>query len=598
MRAQLLDKFRYLRAPKGLRGRLLLTLAFAIGPVLAIVIFQAAHSYREAVARSQDELLVSALTAGQSARSTLEKGRTVLNTLQSLRAVRDGGEPCREALQEVNASIAETANLALLDPDGKAICAAQDIAPGFSARGEPWFERARRGRSFVVAPLTVLGPFASEPSIMLATPAVGVGAGQARGVLALSIRVRAIDRGGGSARGGSPEIALTDQTGQVLTGIFRGASGIQANLIRRAEERGYVGFVKFADGRQGNIAVAPLIGEDIFVVLSTPTPTLFAWTQIDIIGRLVLPVAMFALALATVWWAADRLVLRSVRDLRRLAGAYAQGDYAAAPQEPEQNAPEELQALRRALVDMAGRIDVRDATLKNALDEKQTLLREVHHRVKNNLQIMVSLFNMQLRTLGDDDGRKALEEARARVTALALVHQALYEGDDLRTVGLADFIDGLVRTLVDAAGGTSKGVDVNVQVSASPAPAAVAVPLALYIVEATTNALKHAFPNDVEGVIDIVVSEDATAGTMTVKIRDNGVGLPPTLPTGRTGSSLMAAFARQLGGVSSISPAAGGGAQVELVIPLQPVIDPDAPALAHEDAQAEQTVVAAAVEKV
>jgi two-component sensor histidine kinase len=384
----------------------------------------------------------------------------------------------------------------------------------------------------------------------------------------------------------------------VLTGIFRGASGIQADLIRRAEDRGYVGFVKFADGRQGNIAVAPLIGEDIFVVLSTPTPTLFAWTQIDIIGRLVLPVAMFALALATVWWAADRLVLRSVRDLRRLAGAYAQGDYAAAPQEPEQNAPEELQALRRALVDMAGRIDVRDATLKNALDEKQTLLREVHHRVKNNLQIMVSLFNMQLRTLGDDDGRKALEEARARVTALALVHQALYEGDDLRTVGLADFIDGLVRTLVDAAGGTSKGVDVNVQVSASPAPASVAVPLALYIVEATTNALKHAFPSGVEGVIDIDVSEDPAAKTMTVKIRDNGVGLPPTLPTGRTGSSLMAAFARQLGGVSSIGPAPGGGAPVALVIPLQPFVDQYVPALADEAAQQPSTIVAESVERV
>ncbi len=570
MRAPLLDRLNQIRAPRGLRARLLLALAFAIGPVLAIVIFQAAHSYREAVARSQDELLVSALIAGQNAKSTLEKGRTVLATLQSLRAVRNGGEPCREALQEVNASVAETANLALFDPGGKAICAAQDIEPGFSARGESWFERARRGRAFVVAPLTVLGPFSSEPSVMLATPAVGVGAGQARGVLALSIRVRAIDRGG-SARGGSPEIALTDQTGQVLTGVFRGASGIQANLIRRAEsEPGYVGFVKFADGRQGNIAVAPLIGEDIFVVLSSPTPTLFAWTQIDIIGRLVLPVAMFALALATVWWAADRLVLRSVVDLRRLAGAYAQGDYAAAPREPEQNAPEELQALRRALIDMAGRIDERDITLKSALDEKQTLLREVHHRVKNNLQIMVSLFNMQLRTLDDDDGRKALEEARARVTALALVHQALYEGDDLRTVDLAEFIDGLVRTLVDAAGGASKRVDVSVQVQASPAPAHVAVPLALFIVEATTNALKHAFPGERDGIIDIEVSEDHEAGVMRVRIRDDGVGMPANLRGGRTGASLMAAFARQLGGVNSIGPAPGGGAQVYLTVPLEP----------------------------
>ena len=88
MLARLIDKARQIRAPKGLRARLLLALAFAIGPVLAIVIFQAAHSYREAVARSQDELLVSALTAGQSARSTLEKGRTVLNTLRKSRVGR------------------------------------------------------------------------------------------------------------------------------------------------------------------------------------------------------------------------------------------------------------------------------------------------------------------------------------------------------------------------------------------------------------------------------------------------------------------------------------------------------------------------------
>ncbi|MGE3866375.1 MAG: hypothetical protein AB7G04_05620, partial [Hyphomonadaceae bacterium] len=179
------------RAPRGLRGRLLLALAFAIGPVLAIVIFQAAHSYRETVARSQDELLVSAVLAGQSAKTTLEKGRTVLSTLQSLRAVRDGGEPCREALQEVNAGLAETVNLALLDPEGQVVCSAQDIEPGFTARGEPWFERARRGRAFVVSPLTV-GPLSREPVVILATPAAGVGSGRARGVLTLSIRVRAI----------------------------------------------------------------------------------------------------------------------------------------------------------------------------------------------------------------------------------------------------------------------------------------------------------------------------------------------------------------------------------------------------------------------
>lgn len=562
-----------LRAPQGLRARLALALAFAIGPVLAIVIFQAAHSYREAVARSQDELLVSALAAGQSAKSTLEKGRTVLATLQSLRAVRGGGDACREALQEVNASVAETGNVALLGPNGEAICSAQDIEPGFSARGADWFERARRGRAFVVSPLQP-GPFTREPAVILATPALGVGVGATRGVLALTIPVRAIDRGGN--RNDSPEIALADPNGQILTGQFRGGEKVNSDLIHRAE-RGYVGFVSFADGRQGNIAISPLIGEDIFVVLSSPTPTLFAWTQLDILGRVVLPVAMFALALATVWWAAERLVLRSVRDLERLANDYAHGDYAAQPREPEAYAPEEMQALRAALIDMAGRIDARDATLKNALDEKQTLLREVHHRVKNNLQIMVSLFNMQLRTLGDEHGRKALEEARARVTALALVHQALYEGDDLRTVDLGDFIDGLVRTLVDASGWAGKRVDVSVKVDAAPAPAALAVPLALYIVEATTNALKHAFPNDRDGRIEIVVAEDAKASRMRVSIRDDGVGLPATPSSGRTGASLMTAFARQLGGVSKMAAASGGGVEVSVDFPLNESGEPGPP---------------------
>jgi two-component sensor histidine kinase len=236
-----------------------------------------------------------------------------------------------------------------------------------------------------------------------------------------------------------------------------------------------------------------------------------------------------------------------------------------------------MQALRAALIDMAGRINARDTTLKDALEEKQTLLREVHHRVKNNLQIMVSLFNMQLRTLGDERGRKALEEARARVTALALVHQALYEGDDLRTVDLGDFIDGLVRTLVDASGWAGKRVDVSVKVNAEPAPAALAVPLALFIVEATTNALKHAFPDDRDGSIEIVVEEDRAASRMRVSIRDDGVGLPATPSEGRTGASLMTAFARQLGGVSKMEGAPGGGVRVSVDFPLTESGEPGVP---------------------
>jgi two-component sensor histidine kinase len=549
----------------GLRARLLFALALALAPVLAIVGFQTEYSYREAVARSQDELLVSALSAGQGAKSTIEKGRTVLTTLQSLRAVRNGGEPCQEALQEVNQSLLETTNVVLAGWDGKVICSAQPVPEDYSAKGEAWFQSARRGRAFVISPLGA-SPLGNEPVLVLATPAPGV---YGRGVLALTIRVRAIDRGGAtSPRGPSPDISLADQTGQLIARARTpGPTSIPVDWIKRAErERGFVGFERRLDGKRGNVAVAPLVGEDIFVVMSSPTPTLVAWTRLDVIGRLIVPLAMFVLAVAVVWWGGDQLVLRWVRDLRGLANAYAQGDYLAKPPADDKRAPEELQELRRALIDMAGAIAARDTTLKDALEEKQTLLREVHHRVKNNLQIMVSLFNMQLRTLGDDEGRRALEEARARVTALALVHQALYEGEDLRTIDLGEFIENLVRALIDAAGGAARRVDLSVRVTAAPQPASVAVPLALFVVEAATNALKHAFPEDREGVIEIEVAEES--GTMRVTISDDGIGIDPRRPAERTGVSLMNAFARQLRGQSCMSSRPGGGARVELTFPL------------------------------
>jgi two-component sensor histidine kinase len=138
-----------------------------------------------------------------------------------------------------------------------------------------------------------------------------------------------------------------------------------------------------------------------------------------------------------------------------------------------------------------------------------------------------------------------------------------------------------VRTLVDASGGAARRVDVSVKVNAAPAPAALAVPLALFIVEATTNALKHAFPDERDGLIEIAVEEDAKTGLMHVAVRDDGVGLPAVRSEGRTGSSLMTAFARQLGGTTTLANAPGGGVVVTVDVALAAVSDPLAEPVAH-----------------
>lgn len=163
--------------------------------------------------------------------------------------------------------------------------------------------------------------------------------------------------------------------------------------------------------------------------------------------------------------------------------------------------------------------------LLKSLHEKEVLLKEVHHRVKNNLQIISSIFNLQSAHVGDDQRMIGLlRDSRDRIRSMSFIHESLYQTKDFSSIDLADYIDGLSRNLVMSYSLNSK-VDLQTDLEQVHLVLDQAIPCGLILNELISNALKHAFPNDRSGTIRITLR--LAGEQVRIEVSDDGVGLPP-----------------------------------------------------------------------
>lgn len=174
-----------------------------------------------------------------------------------------------------------------------------------------------------------------------------------------------------------------------------------------------------------------------------------------------------------------------------------------------------------------------EEALRKALEDKNTLLKELYHRVKNNLQLVISLFNLQARTLKDGRAQRALLEAANRVRAMSLVHERLYQSRTLGTIRLDEYVGELSDQLASAGSARQRGIALALDVAPVDVGLDLAVPLGLLLNELVSNSLKHAFPDGRSGTIHVSVAQepgegsDADEQTLRLTVRDNGIGLPP-----------------------------------------------------------------------
>ena len=203
--------------------------------------------------------------------------------------------------------------------------------------------------------------------------------------------------------------------------------------------------------------------------------------------------------------------------------------------------------------------------LKAALEEKETLLREVYHRVKNNLQVVGSLFNLQLRSLPPGPAHAALADAASRVRTMALLHEKLYRSPTLSAIDLDDYFDDLLHRIAVSNGVAERGIDVLCECVRLQIGLDTAVPLGLIANELVGNALKHAFPNGRTGRVLLRVEIDGDNIVMTVD--DDGIGLPADqqhLSSGSLGLVLVRSLSSQLDAEFTLESSAGTLARLRL----------------------------------
>jgi two-component sensor histidine kinase len=203
--------------------------------------------------------------------------------------------------------------------------------------------------------------------------------------------------------------------------------------------------------------------------------------------------------------------------------------------------------------------------------QMEVLLQEVHHRVKNNLQVIASLIGMQQRQVSDPPTRNALAECKTRIQAIALIHQQLYQSSDYSRIPFSDYAQQLAQTIFAVAGAERERVQVSFDMQKIALPVEEAIPCGLILNELLTNALKHAFPSPRRGVVKIALR--LTGPTeLTLSVSDDGVGLGHDFAIEHCrslGLHLVSDLAAQLDGRLIIGK--DGGTQMSVILPFNPL---------------------------
>lgn len=526
-----------------IRSRLAILLTLLLLPIVGYLAVLGWLSAREQTAQARETVHALTMVASSYQRELFAGTERLFRGLGLQPEIAQGGPGCAARLAELAQKFPEYPQLAVTDSSGTVICASSEQGLGATIAGKPYFEQARERAAFTVAAY-VLNPGDSTPVVVGSQPLFDAG-GAFGGMLLGTINFSLVpDLMRDNRIPSGSRFYILDENGRVLgashvwPSSFHDPSFVPRMLAGTLSE-----FDEVGDDRTRRIYVASKIQSgNLTAVLGVPMQGLVSLARQDLIASVLGPIAIWVLAVSVIWIATDRLITRPLRRLTRTARAYSFGDLTARPVE---EGPGEIRALARTFSDMASRIAAREKDLQDAIVKRDGMLREIHHRVKNNLQIVTSLLNLQERQISEES-KPSFRDMQMRVRSLALVHRYMYESDELGTVNLGAFLKELANSLQLAYGVPDHNVTIEVSAEEVWDIADRAIPLALLMTEAISNALRHAFPEGREGHIRVELRAVGERG-VRFSADDNGVGMPEAA-RGNLGITLIKAFGRQING--------------------------------------------------
>lgn len=537
-----------------LTRRLLVIVVIALLPAFAIQAYLQLDTRRSLEAEIHEAALAQARLGMSELSQILEGVRALLIAVSEAPAIRARNTAdCVSFLGRLIPQMSHLVSVAVMDLDGRLICRQVPDASDQGFADRSYFRDALATGGFVAGEHTV-ARLSGMPVLPVALP-MRDDDGKLSGVAAAAIDLgwlgrhlaaRALPAGG--------SITVADRNGVILAREPRPGQFIGTRIpegFQRLVNAARPGTLELTsqDGTRRIVGYVPVTSPpgNLYVSAGLATEAAFAALDRAMLSGLAFIAAGAGLAVLGAWFAVGRFIQSPLQAMLTAARRWEEGAYTSrtglGPRDGE------LGVLGGAFDRMADQIGRRTAEREAAIGQRDLMLKELSHRVKNNLQMIVSLLRLQAHRPGAEHLVEPFDQACRRIQAIADVHSSLYQGDEIGRVEFKGFLEVLCERLrASFLGDWTSPVTLTVDAEPAVIDLDHVVPLGLLVNELITNALKHAFPHGAGGTIDITFKR--RAGSFVLTVSDSGRGLPPIaeqLPDG-LGSRLIQALAAQLGG--------------------------------------------------
>ena len=557
-----------------LRTNLVAVVAVAFLPVLGLSGLWAYQDAAADKARKTETIVAAAELSASAQRQLLEGSRRLLISACTEDAVQKSADPaaapadidrCETYLVRLLQKFPTEYSAALVtDVDGEVRCASAPSAVDKNLGDRQIFKAVRDKKDFAIG-TTIASRVTRNSVIPLGMPIFKES--QFAGMCAIGISLKSFSDDTFATSG---DAVLVDRSGAPLGSKTEAAFALPAaSRIAEAIASNLPVFTDFGqNGLQYEFHLRPVVGDALFAVAAVPIgeslPELLGeWSLFALVA------ASLTAGLVAVWIGAERWVVRPLRHVQEFAGRVSRGE--TIKLQPPQPWTPEMIAVGKGINEMADAIASREGELRSGLEQRDHMLREIHHRVKNNLQMISSLLNLQAGEIRSPRLRRFFGDAQNRVLTLSILHRHLYERSSWSLVDFQQFISDLVRqiTVSRPTDGPTPRYQIRAPVMAVGPD--VAIPVGLIVTEAVSSALSHDFGAVAhpEILIEAIQKADDLAELV---IEDNGSdtgngSIHPDL-RGGFGVTLLRGLSMQLGGEATISARKGGGVRIVVAFPL------------------------------
>lgn len=551
----------------------MLVVGVALAPLALASIIQAILNFRAYQKETDRILMQTALYAAYSEQNIFTRAEQVLRSIARRADKLKDPQECHAELLDALVGAMPIVNLTLADSSGAIICMGARPPPLPTDVRLRWWSDLRKADRVIVGN-QFHSPLLKRALLPMALPLHDKN-GAFVGAVSAAVDLEWLESAPQVTK--LPEGALSliiDRNGRVLAANRTAPSGLpQAVATHVSSGQQKIFTVNTSAGQRWRWVSEPIGISEKYVAFGIPEPRLLGTFRGYLLADVVLTLLIVAATVFGIWLGTEWLVIRWTHYLKRVAVAYGRNHFSLSLADLK-TAPNEFRLLGREMKRMASAIQDRDRNLSMALERQSGMVREIHHRVKNNLQIVSSLIHIYAENISHPIAKAAFRQVISRVDALTLIQRLIEKSESDPTLDMRLLFSQLGEQLRSLAIESGQVLDLRIEVSHPWLSPDIATPVVLFAVEAISFDFFQAHPETRHREVQLRFSSDQSSYLLEIDERLQG-----TLPSaGTLAGRILKSISDQLRGQYDIKPLNEGGTRLHLRLPLNVTVEPDSAA--------------------